>query len=87
MSTLAYLKSLNIHALSAFTADGILNYIASLKDTNRGIQLSVMNQSLNQNISDDNLALIRESIGAQVDGQFDYVLFREYDSDSESFSD
>lgn len=87
LSTLANLKSLNIHALSTFTASGILNYISTLRDTNQGFLLSVMNQIPDHNLSDDEQTLVRQSITAQVDGQFDYVLFRDVESEDESLSD
>ena len=73
--------------MSTFSANGILNYITTLKETNRGLALSVMNQLLDQGLSDNELDQIRKSIAEKVDGQFDYVLYRDYESSDESFSD
>lgn len=38
-------------------------------------------------LTDHEQVLIRDSIAAKVNGQFDYVLYRDADSASESFSD
>lgn len=87
LSKLVKLKSLNVHALSTFTANGIMNYISTLDNSRQGFLLSVMNQGLEHNLSEGDLALIRQSLKTQVDGQLDFVLFRDYDSTDESFSD
>jgi len=82
------LRALNIHALSSFSFDGILAFIDSLReDVNQGLLLSIMNQDANYGLTEQEQVIIRESIVAKVDGQFDYVLFRDAESDSEDFSD
>lgn len=86
-SNLRNIKSLNIHALSTFTAGGILKYISTLGPKNHKIQLSVMNQHFSDNISDQALLQIRQAIADKVDGQFFYVTFRDSESEDEFFSD
>jgi hypothetical protein len=82
------LRSLNIHALSSFSFDGILAFIDSLReDINQGLLLSIMNQDADYGLTEQEQVIIRESIIAKVDGQFDYVLVRDAESDSEDFSD
>ena len=73
--------------MTTFTANGILNYIETLKESNIGLLLSVMNQTLEHGLSDMQLEQVRRSIAEKVDGQFDYILFRDYESGDESFSD
>lgn len=85
LSNLTNLKSLNIHAHSKFSAEGIVEYIFTLQ--NRGFQLQILNQNFRYNLSEDELALVRQSIIAQVDGQLYYVLYRDQESEDESFSD
>ena len=81
------LKSLNVHAMSKFSANGILNYVTTLKSTNRGLVLSVMNQEREHGLDDAEVQKIRRCVVEKVDGQFDYVLYRDFESDDESDSD
>lgn len=89
MAKLSKLRSLNIHAVSTFSFNGILTYISLLQDTNRGLYLSIMAQLPEKAITEAHQADIREAIAATVGGSFDFTLFREQDSysGSELFSD
>ncbi|KAE8447387.1 hypothetical protein EG329_010801 [Mollisiaceae sp. DMI_Dod_QoI] len=87
MAGLHHLRALNIHAVTSFSCNSILAYISTLQDTNQGMLLSVMNQSPEYPLREAEEAEIRQSIAAQVDGRFEYTLFREIDSEAESFSD
>lgn len=87
MAGLHYLRALNIHAVTSFSSDGMLAYISTLQDTNQGMLLSVMAQSPEHGLTEVEEATIRLSIAASVDGRFEYTLYREIDSDAESFSD
>jgi hypothetical protein len=88
ISGLHYLRTLNVHAVSSFSLDGLLDYISTLQESNQGLLLSVMNQNRDHNLSDPELEIIRESISAKVDGKFDFVLFREgQESEFDSASD
>lgn len=87
ISGLSYLRALNAHAITAFTFDGILNYISMLQPTNQGLVLSVMCQGLDFDLSDYHKTVIQDSIEAKVDGRFEFVLFRESDSEYDSASD
>lgn len=87
MANLHQLRSLNISAMTSFSFDGILTYISTLKDSNHGLILSVMSQKAENPLSDYQESVIRQSIKHQVDGKFDFTLFREVDSESGSFSD
>ena len=42
---------------------------------------------LEHDLSEYEKSVIRESLAQKVDGQFDYVLYRDSESASESFSD
>lgn len=87
MAALQHLRALNIHAVTSFSFDGILAYISTLQDTNRGMLLSILAQSPESGLTDLEEATVRQRIAAQVNGRFEYTLFREIDSDPESFSD
>jgi hypothetical protein len=87
MANLHQLRSLNISAVTSFSFEGILAYISILKDTNRGLLLSVMSQKAENPLSDYEETVIRQSIADKVNGKFDFTLFREVDSESEAFSD
>jgi hypothetical protein len=88
LANLHHLRTLNIHALSSFSYDGILTYILTLNpDTNQGLTLSIMNQNTESGLDESQETIIRKTIATKVDGKFDITLFRELDSTSESFSD
>lgn len=87
ISQLHNLRSLNIHAVTSFSFGAILGYISTLQDTNRGLLLSVMNQKAEYAISNRNEKTIRKTIGTRVDGKFEFTLFRELDSESDTPSD
>lgn len=86
LSNLWHLRALNILAVSLFTLDGILAFISTLKDTNNGLSLVVMNQMPTHGLSGKSQDIIRESIDAKVNGSFDYVLWKDPDDDSDSES-
>jgi hypothetical protein len=87
MANLHQLRSLNISAMSSFSFDGILAYISILKDSNQGLILSIMSQKVENPLTEYEESVIRQSIAEKVDGKFDFMLYREVDSESESFSD
>jgi len=87
LANLHQLRILNISAMTSFSFDGILSYISALKDSNKGLALWVMSQKAENPLSDYEQSIIKQSITEKVDGKFDFTLFREADSDSESFSD
>ncbi len=87
MANLHQLRALNISAMTSFSFEGILAYISILKDSNQGLNLSIMSQKAENPLTDYEESVIRQSIVDKVDGKFDFLLFREVDSESESFSD
>jgi hypothetical protein len=87
MANLPQLRALNISAMTSFSFDGILAFISMLKDSNQGLNLSIMSQKAEHLLTDYEETVIRQSIVDKVDGKFDFTLFREVDSESESFSD
>ncbi len=87
MANLQQLRSLNISAMTSFSLDGILAYISILKDTNQGLLLSVMSQKAENPLSEYEESIIRRHIADKVDGKFEFTLYRENSSESESFSD
>lgn len=87
ISGLHNLRALNSYAVTSFSVDGILSYISTLQPTNQGLNLVVWSQNGEYDMSDKEKSLIQESIAEKVDGRFDFVLFREADSDVDSDSD
>jgi hypothetical protein len=87
MANLPQLRALTISAMTSFSFDGILAYISMLKDSNQGLNLSILSQKPENPLTDYEESVIRQSIVDKVDGKFDFTLFREVDSESESFSD
>lgn len=87
LSRMQQLRVLNILAVSQFTLDGILAFISTLGEGNNGLSLAVMNQNPTHALSEHEQTTIREAIEAEVNGNFEFVLFREEDSASESPSD
>jgi hypothetical protein len=81
------LRSLSFHAVTSFTYDGIMNYISTLHLTNAGLQLSIMCADVNSELSPREISNIRDALAAKVDGRFDFVMYREAESDFSSDSD
>lgn len=74
MSSLRKLKRLDFVAVSSFSADGILQFISELGPGNRGLALAVMNAAVD--ISEEEQALIRETLATKLDGRWDFTLMR-----------
>ncbi|KAI9052243.1 hypothetical protein LZ554_003600 [Drepanopeziza brunnea f. sp. 'monogermtubi'] len=87
VSRLPNLRSLNIHAVTSFSFSAMLNYISTLQETNRGLLLSIMNQKAENAMSESQERAIRQAIKENVDGKFEFTLFREPDSESDMLSD
>ncbi|CAL3965985.1 unnamed protein product [Diplocarpon coronariae] len=87
VARLRNLRSLNIHAVTSFRFNAIIGYISMLQDSNRGLLLSVMNQSPENALSERQEGLIRHAIKDKVDGKFEFTLFREPDSESDTPSE
>jgi hypothetical protein len=64
-----------------------MNYILKLSPTNTGLQLFVMCADVGSDLNPDQIAAIRDAIAEKVDGRFDFVLYREAESDFMSDSD
>lgn len=68
------LQSLAIHALSEFTAQGILGFVTQLGPSNRGLNLSILNATVEGNLTEEEQAVIRDTIKHNLDGTFDFGL-------------
>ncbi|KAF7125955.1 hypothetical protein CNMCM5793_002314 [Aspergillus hiratsukae] len=66
------LRSLAIHALSEFTAQGMLDFIAQLGPGNRGMSLSILNSITS--LTEEAQSLIRDILKHNLDGTFDFAL-------------
>ncbi|KAH1977713.1 hypothetical protein KXW18_003127 [Aspergillus fumigatus] len=81
------LRSLAIHALSEFTAQGILDFIAQLGPGNTGMSLMILNSITS--LTEEAQSLIRDILKHNLDGTFDFGLAQEEfsDADTEVMSD
>lgn len=73
-SCLPNLQSLAIHALSEFTAQGILGFITQLGPKNKGFTLSILNATVEANLTEEEQAVIRDTLRHNLDGSFDFGL-------------
>ncbi|PKY01506.1 hypothetical protein P168DRAFT_258083 [Aspergillus campestris IBT 28561] len=81
---LGELQSLVIHALSEFTTQGIIDFIASLKPGNKGFSLSILNSTTDTDITEGAQNRIREILKTRLDGTFDFGLAQEEYSDADT---
>ena len=76
VASLKSLHSLQLSAITTFTADGILEYISQLGRGNQGLSLSVMMQDVDYRLTDEEQAIIRQTLASKVDGRFDFTFQR-----------
>ncbi|KAK5104978.1 hypothetical protein LTS08_001251 [Lithohypha guttulata] len=82
LANLRSLKNLTLFALTQFDTDSILDFISRLdKDKQQGFQLSLMAVDQDFALSEEEQRLIVEAMKVQVDGRFDFVLWRELESE------
>lgn len=67
-------KSLTINALSDFTAQGILDFIAQLGPGNTGFNLSIMSSTNDANLTDEEQKLINDTLENSLGGVFEFCL-------------
>lgn len=87
MAGLPRLKSLYTFGLSSFTTEGILKFIDTLKPTNQGFVLAIMFQRPQNALSEDDKLRIQRSFTAMGGERFDFVLYRNEDTDESDLSD
>ena len=68
------LQSLVIRALSEFTVQGILDFIAQLGPGNRGMKLSILNSTTEATLTEEQQKLIHDTLENSLDGSFDFGL-------------
>lgn len=68
------LQSLAIHALSEFTTQGILSFITQLGAGNKGFALSILNATVEGNLTEEEQSVIRDTLRHNLDGSFDFGL-------------
>lgn len=86
LAQLRQLKNLMLYALTQFTCDEIIDFLGRLDTTDqRGFSLSLMAADpIEGSLSDVEQDFIQDFIRANLDGRFDFVLWREAEtSDSE----
>lgn len=87
IASLHRLQAFNAHATTCFSFGGLLSYISTLQPTNHGLVLSVLSQRLDWNLSAHHRDILQHKIAEKVDGRFEFVLYRDSDSEYDSASD
>ena len=78
LTNLKNLKSLTLYALTKFSLQEIIDFISGLDvQTQRGFNLSLMASDVEHDLSEEEQNLIREILKTELDGRFDFVLWRE----------
>jgi hypothetical protein len=85
LANLPHLKNLTLYAMTQLTSDAIIDFLSSLDpETQRGFNFSLMAAAPSTDLSEMEQEMIREYIRANLDGRFDFVLWRDAEtSDSE----
>lgn len=87
LTQLKYLKNLTLYAMTQFQSGQIMEFLMNLDtetETQKGFNLSLMAADPEFDLTEENQDMIREYIRANLDGRFDFVLWREAEfSDSE----
>ncbi|RJE25806.1 hypothetical protein PHISCL_01852 [Aspergillus sclerotialis] len=81
---LPQLKSLVIYALSEFRAEMIIEFISRLGPSNKGFNLSILNSTVNGNLSEEEQTVIHEMLKNNLNGSFDFALAYEESTDDDS---
>ena len=76
VASLRSLRRLELSAWTTFTIQGLLEFISTLKDGNRGLILSVMMADPESGLTEDEQSLVRDTLLAKAEGRFDYILAR-----------
>jgi hypothetical protein len=84
VSNLRNLRILTFQAMTSFKFTGLLGYIGTLSEGNSGLLLSVMNSTSECDLTETERTVIRDALANKVDGKFEFVLYREPDSDYDS---
>ena len=85
LTQLKHLKNLTLYAMTQFRPGQIMEFLINLDtETQKGFNLSLMAADPEFDLTEENQEMIREYIRANLDGRFDFVLWREAEfSDSE----
>ena len=76
MTSLHDLRDLNLSAVTRFTADEIMRFVSSLGPGNQGFVLGVTMEDADFQVSDEEQSMIRDRIGLQVGGRFEFMYNR-----------
>ncbi len=76
MASMKSLRRLEFNAQTRFTSGGIICFILNLGPGNNGLLLNIAMQDVDYNLSDKEQDMIKEMMISEVDGRFDFMLFR-----------
>ena len=76
MASMKSLRRLEFNALTRFTSDEIMDFISNLGPGNDGLVLNIAMQDVDYDLPNEEQSRIRETITRQLNGRFDFMLFR-----------
>ena len=76
MASMKSLRRLEFNALTRFTSNGIIEFILQLGSGNRGLLLNIAMQDVDFNLTDEEQSLVKETMTSNLDGRFDFMLYR-----------
>lgn len=76
LAELKNLRNIVINAWTAFTMDGLLEFIEKLRPSNQGIVISIYNADPDSLLSEEEQALVREVLATKVGGRLEYTPWR-----------
>ena len=76
MASMKSLRRLEFNALTRFTSIGIIEFILQLGSGNHGLLLNIAMQDVDFNLTDEEQSLVKETMTSNLDGRFDFMLYR-----------
>ena len=76
VASLRRLRKLDLSATTLFTVGGIIDFVLKLGPGNTGFVLTVMMQDPEHDLSEDEQAVIKDTMSSQVEGRFEFTLIR-----------
>jgi hypothetical protein len=84
LASLTSLKNLTLYAMTQFSCEEIIGFLSLLDEkTQRGFNLALMTADLGYDLNQEEQDLIRDVIRTKLEGRFDFVVWRENDSEED----
>ena len=74
---LRHLQGISFYGVTTFTKEGLMGFVRALESPgNDGIVVMVDNADTEERLTEDEQTEVKNAIGAQVNGRFEYTLYR-----------